>query len=633
MKIQASRREKFRYWVDNQFSGGTATLIKWLGLASLAVISIAAAILSLLQITPPGGERMSFLEALWQSLMRTLDAGTMGSDEGLGFRLVMFLVTLAGIFIIGALIGILTTGMEGKLEELRRGRSRVLEENHILLLGWSDQVFILLNELMIANENQDHAVLVVLSGEEKQSMEEAIQQRVQKRGKTEVVCRQGDPIDLADLTMVSLNTSRAVIILSPGGEDADNQVIKTVLAVTHPKNHNPERRLNIIAQICEPENMEAARVISNGEVQWLQVGDFISRIVAQSCRQSGLSVIYSELLDFEGDEIYFHHQPEVVGKTYAETLLMFPQNTILGLAPKGGKPRLNPPANMVIQPDDELILLAADDDRIHYQPEAICLQPERIVTRQPLARSPESALILGWNHRGRSIVHELNNYAPPGSQVLIVADSAGIAEQMGDCCAELNNLNIEYRPGITTSRRLLESLNLKQFDHIILLCYSDTLDVQKADAKTLITLIHLRDIATRNECHFSIVTEMMDVRNRDLADVTRADDFIVSERLLSLLMAQVAENPLLNLVFEDLIDPEGNEIYLKPAADFVQIGQPVNFYTVVEAASRQDCTALGYRLHTEVSDSGMMYGVHLNPLKSDSITFSPEDRIILLAED
>ena len=35
---------------------------------------------------------------------------------------------------------------------------------------------------------------------------------------------------------------------------------------------------------------------------------------------------------------------------------------------------------------------------------------------------------------------------------------------------------------------------------------------------------------------------MLDVRNRELAEVTQADDFIVSDKLVSLMLAQVSEN-------------------------------------------------------------------------------------------
>ena len=97
-----------------------------------------------------------------------------------------------------------------------------------------------------------------------------------------------------------------------------------------------------------PATWRQPEIISHGEVEWIQAGDFIARIIAQTCRQSGLSVVYTELLDFGGDEIYFHHQPELVGKTFGEALLMFPKNMVLGISRKGGELRLNPSKDQVI---------------------------------------------------------------------------------------------------------------------------------------------------------------------------------------------------------------------------------------------------------------------------------------------
>lgn len=77
---------------------------------------------------------------------------------------------------------------------------------------------------------------------------------------------------------------------------------------------------------------------------------------------------------------------------------------------------------------------------------------------------------------------------------------------------------------------------------------------------------------------------LLDLRSRELAEATRVDDFIVSEHLISLMMAQLSENPELFGVFTDIFDPEGAEIYLKPVGDYVATGEPVSFYTVVEAA-------------------------------------------------
>ena len=185
--------------------------------------------------------------------------------------------------------------------------------------------------------------------------------------------------------------------------------------------------------------------------------------------------------------------------------------------------------------------------------------------------------------------------------------------------------------GDIRNRDLLEKLEATEYDHVIVLAYSH-LEQQEADAITLITLLHLRDIAERDETPFSIVSEMLDLRNRELAEAAKVDDFIVSEHLISLMMAQLSENSELMDVFTDIFDPEGAEVYLKPISDYVAIDQPVNFYTVTEAARRRGETALGYRLMSESHDSEKAYGVHTNPKKSERVTFTSEDKLVVIAE-
>jgi ion channel POLLUX/CASTOR len=138
-------------------------------------------------------------------------------------------------------------------------------------------------------------------------------------------------------------------------------------------------------------------------------------------------------------------------------------------------------------------------------------------------------------------------------------------------------------------------------------------------------LLRVRRIADEHHHDFSIVSEILDSRNRELAESSRADDFIVSDRLVSLLMAQASENKALNEVLNDLFDPIGAEIFLKPATDYVQAGTPVSFYTVAEAA-------IGYRITALEADAAHNYGVVANPAKSQTITFAPNDQVIVLAK-
>jgi hypothetical protein len=156
---RASNQQKIRYWFDNLMSRGTPALIGILAIVSVILILIISFFAWITRSNPDKG----FLQIIWMSLMRTLDAGTMGGDEGsILFLLSMFAVTLGGIFIISLLIGVLTTGIEGKIESLRKGRSLVLENGHTVILGWSEQIFTIISELMEANASQRQGVIVVM---------------------------------------------------------------------------------------------------------------------------------------------------------------------------------------------------------------------------------------------------------------------------------------------------------------------------------------------------------------------------------------------------------------------------------------------------------------------------------------
>ena len=628
-------RQRFQYRFDNLMSRGTPAMVGMLFLLSLTVIVLAAAVISVFKITQlDSPDTLSFGEAFWESMMRTLDSGTMGGDTGLGFRLIMLFVTLGGIFVVSILIGVLSNGIEDGMDTLRKGRSRVLENNHTLILGWSPQVFTILNELMLANENQNGARIVVLADKDKVEMEDEIRERVQSKGSTRIICRSGSPIDLTDLEIASPHQAKAIIVLPPENNDPDTDVIKTVLAITN----NPNRRVeqyHIVTQIRDEKNMSVVNMIgAKDKVLAVLTGDLIARVVAQTSRQSGLSVVYTELMNFDGDEIYFKEESALIGKTYGEALFAYEDSSAMGLRKAVGKISLNPAMDSRIEAGDQLFALTADDDTLRISSPSLIQINEALIhsSRVTIKPKPEKCLILGWNRSGATIIRELDNYVPKGSQVTVVSDIYGLDRQIKLQSGKLKNQKVIVKEGEIADREVLESLNAADYDHVIVLAYS-TLETQEADAKTLVTLLHLRDIAEKDETPFSIVSEMLDLRNRELAEITKVDDFIASEHLVSLMMSQLSENAELFAVFTDIFDPDGSEIYLKPISDYVALGEPVNFYTVVEAAKRRGETAIGYRLESEAGDASKSYGVHTNPKKSGQVVFTSEDKVIVIAEE
>lgn len=618
-----SRRERWSYRFDTWMSKGTGALIGLLGAATFVFVAFVALIVWALPLHPEGEEEAGFLDIFWGNLMRTLDPGTMGGDRGWGFRIAMLVVTIGGLIIVASLIGIVSGGFDAKVVELRKGRSRVIENGHTLILGWSDKVFSIIQELAIANESRGRSVIVVLAPRDKVEMEDAIRARVGSTSKTVVVCRTGEPMELADLALGSPHTARSIILVSPEGEaDPDAAVIKTALAVVHGPGRRAELN-HVVAELDDASNLEAARLVGGEEVDWLLAGELISRIIVQTSRQSGLSVVYSELLSFSGAEIYLTERPELIGLDYRQLLASFPDSSVIGLL-QNGDPRLNPPSDTVYRSGDQLIVIAEDDSLIRTSLRDPAPPLERLAANAS-AESPERTLVFGVSPSLPSFLSELDEYVVPGSSVMIVADAA--APEL----PEMTNLRVEFRSGDPTSRAVLENAGVPDSDHIVVLADSSA-GLQRADARTLITLLHLRDMARRVGTSLNVVSEMFDDRNRELAEITDADDFIVSDRIVALTLSQLSEDRRLGAVLRELISPRGSEIYLRDASEYVDADQEVDFFEIVEAAQRRGESAIGFRVAALSRQSSRNHGVVLNPVKSESRRFAPGDRVIVLAE-
>jgi voltage-gated potassium channel Kch len=624
--VRATRTQKLRYAFDNSMSRGTSALVAWLGVLTLGLILLFTVLLVATNWSPADtdGSRPGLARQLFTTLMHTLDPGTVAGDSGTWRYLVTMLVlTLAGLFIVSALIGVIATGIDAKLVDLQRGRSPVLERDHTVILGWSDAVFTIISELAVANESRRRPVVVVMSERDKVEMEDELREKLPDLRGTRVVCRTGSPMDIGDLALSSHRTARSVIVLSPGGEEPDSEVIKVLLALTHGEAGDA----HVVAEIEDPHNLEAARLVGGDRAVVLNKQETIARLIVQTSRQAGAAAVYKELFDFDGDEIYFHQDARLDGQTYARAQHAYEQVTVIGLV-RDDVVRLNPPADTDVT-GCELVVVAADDSVLEAVPLSEPTFDESAIVAAPvLPNLPTRTLVLGWNQRATSVIRELDAYAVAGSELLIVSTYGDPA------LPPLANYTASVQRGTTSDRSTLAGLAVESFDQIIVLCYSDHLPVQKADARTLVTLLHVRDLigSTAGDGP-ALVSEMLDDRNRALANIAEVDDVIVSDEIVSLMLAQLSEEGRLEVIFDELLQEAGAEIYLRPVESYVVLGEEVTFGTLVEAASRRGETALGYRTATLAHDAEQGYGVRVNPPKAATFVPTAADRVVVLAED
>jgi hypothetical protein len=117
-------------------------------------------------------------------------------------------VSLGGMFITALLLGIVSESIMEKYEELRRGKSDVLEAGHTVVLGWSDKLFGVLEQLCLANESLGGGVVVLLNEKPKFEQEDLLAKKGLDTRGTVIICRQGSKL------IQSLCCMRSIIYFS-----------------------------------------------------------------------------------------------------------------------------------------------------------------------------------------------------------------------------------------------------------------------------------------------------------------------------------------------------------------------------------------------------------------------------------
>lgn len=198
------------------------------------------------------------------------------------------LLALVALLYVSTLVGLITTALTERLTELRRGRSTVLEQGHAVVLGWSEQVFTVVSELVAANANQRRAAVAVLADRDKTAMEEALSTKVGPVGRTRLICRSGPTTDPAVLTLTSPATAGVVLVLPHDEPDADAEVVKTLLALRAALAGEGSRPPVVAAVRDDRYRLAACLAAGPGGVV-LESDTVTARLIVQAARRPGLS--------------------------------------------------------------------------------------------------------------------------------------------------------------------------------------------------------------------------------------------------------------------------------------------------------------------------------------------------------
>ncbi|MGJ4746239.1 CASTOR/POLLUX-related putative ion channel [Leptospira sp. SA-E8] len=586
---------------------------------------------------------------LWRVFLQISDAGAVAEDgESNWFnKVVGILSVFSGLVLFSSLVAFITNQFDQKIQELRKGKSEVLESNHTLILGFGIRTIEILRELIEANSSESGKAAVILADQDKEEMDDFLSENLEDTKTTKIITRSGLPSHLNSLKRVNASKAKSIIILNPSGSEeseegksiGDAKVLKSIMALVA---LNGESGLPpIVAELHGLENRNIASDLSDS-VQVMDERSILSKLLVQTSRTSGLAIVYSNLVGFEGNEIYFYKPKNGWrGLNYSEISFRFKESVPLGFRKITGEIVLNPDPEYSPENEEDAIILAEDDSKIKFDDKPIVVTAALSYPNTSLSRPIDKQLIVGWNSKSKIIVDEYAKFSSPDSEIDLLINESN--EEIKSTLAKLKTKypQIKLRSLIAnlSQEGILEKLSPEQYDSVIFLA-EEKENIEEVDARTISLLLRFRQYfkkkhqAGGKKAETQLITEIMNSENTELVLETGVKDFLISNQFVSKMMAQVSQEPDVMRVYDSLFDPEGSEIYLKPAfLYFEDFPKQVNFADCMLAAQQRKETCFGVRIVSEETDESKGYGVYLIPDKLEFFTLHESDSLIVLSED
>ena len=644
--MQANFKERLRYRFEKYLNKGGSSIF-----VSLFVVFIVLFLLMIfirwlmLFIWPELAFTDGFFDDIWNIWLQMTDPGNMSQDteSPAWLKITTILSGIFGVIILSMLIAFITTALEKVLYDFRKGRGKVFEKDYTLILGWNERVVDIIRELIIANESEKYAAIVILSEEDKEEMDDLIAKRIPDTKTTRIITTTGDYANINELKRVNIQEAKSVILLAGCSENAteeekmysDVQSVKSVMAIISCQGGN--NKLPIITEIYNEDKRELINYFQDENIIALNSWEIMGKLLVQTSLTSGLEMVYNEILSFDGCEIYFYHA-KWNKVNFGELPFHFKDGIPLGVYNKTDGMTLRPVKDYTLKDEDEIIILAEDDSTIHFENTTI-YNPHSIKTvNKKLNKKLRSVLILGWHNVAEIFIKESSDYLQKGSNFDIHFREPD--EKLKQRIEELKKLYPDFKINFTVSDPLklesLEAANPFNYDNIIIL--SQDLSEQRADkidSDTLIILLLLRKIKMQlKDVNTNIITQVLNSENQEIITQTDVDDFIISNKLITMILAQLSEEPTMIKFYEDIFSEDGSEIYVKSASLYTdQFPLKTNFGDLIKLAENRNEICLGIRKEALSKNANENFGVRLNLKKNEPVILEESDFLVVLAED
>jgi hypothetical protein len=568
-----------------------------------------------------------FRSSMWVSWGMIFDPGTqtaVSPDAELQVKCVALVLSLFGFLYFLTILGIAVEFVRSMVDYSTEMCSRIVENNHTILLGWGNRTIYLLCELLAAYREERNTVagwcgrrrykrIVILADRPELEMRQEINMHFRKddsglsMARFLIDFREGDPTDWKDIERVSASSADDILILRDEGarQTSDAQAIQCCLAISA-LSRDPKKKVTgeVFAEIHNPKIL--------GMVEACQaIGVVLRRTsVRMLCQQTlfpDVGEAIQKMVSFTTNHVYLVDEipPALHGRTFLEASMCYPGATLIGTR-KGsndrdslvfvaesepvyvpmskdvfrnrsqdpsvvGKPSADsvdssPPAVAAVS-DSSLVASSGDDDDDQADMSRVRSERLHMTTIQRKGRN----IIVMIGSPSDIALHTFNmkDLAKTDSLELHVLTSLN-KKTLNKIPIDNSTGKVIWHPGDPSDPHALKLLPLEEAASIVVLAFKAEQDEPAAatDARSLSTVFQLQERLKGRDT--PIICELWDIRSKAIAQSDTFKgiaSFFHSVRVETALFATAADDTQVFNVLMTLVEPNGTDLFVAKARD------------------------------------------------------------------
>ena len=503
------------------------------------------------------------------------------------FQIVLGVLELiVGLFVGGALISIITSSLEEIIRSINSGNFTYKDTGHIVVINRNQKLPFIFEEInkYYIDEQDEKDIVILLEASVVQEFKES----VKKYSNLNIIVIAGNSLNWNSYERVNLNNANKVLLLSNENitTDENKKITKYITSHLDFQNEN-------LSFVIETEQYAYSKDIYSyifdgfkNTYTLVNSNELIAKFLNRSVVNYDYFKIYSELLSFDGYEIYTIDYDDIFENnlTFKEISLKISKGILIG-AIRDTKVILNPNLDFKVCKSDRLILIM--EDRFSYTIDEIYTEIESITKlKKPKLREERNIVIIG-NHTDidmTNITQFLTQYSIDNLKQLTPEDANYMDKKLWDT--------------INTQDTDVMILNLEDEYEFNLSLYLQS--VYKHDKEFLSKIVNI--------LHDPTIAML-------LKGDKESSSMILSQKLIGEFISQSLFNKYTYDIFDEITQSKGNELYILTKKEYLKL------------------YSLDYNtLKTTLLENGMIYiGAFIdNSFVFDNHYITEADKIVVL---